>query len=141
MYVPVLGYFIDVEEAIVVLCIVIVAYLAVMHIEFKQLKLISHKFSKEETEFIKCIRDLKTDLNNLSDLIRTKELKTISSHVTGTTAETAATNTASSSDESSAQDRKSKPGQDNKEAEDKSKTDTDQVPSDSASLKDMLDKV
>jgi len=131
MFVPVLGYFIDVEEAIIVLCIVIVAYLAVMHVEFKQLKLISHKFSKEDTEFTKCLRELKTDLNTLSDMVRVKELKTISSHVAGAAAQAPEHELETSKDEPSAQDVENEPKKDQNPA---STTDT-------SSLKDMLDKV
>jgi len=140
MFVPVLGYFIDVEEAIIVLCVVIVAYLAVMHVEFKQLKLISHKFSKEDTEFTKCLRELKTDLNTLSDVVRTKELKTISSHVAGAAAQVPVQEPETSKEESSATVVESKPKQDNKlDTESKPEKDTD--PTDKTSLKDMLDKV
>lgn len=128
MFVPVLGYFIDVEEAIIVLCIVIVAYLAVMHVEFKQLKLISHKFSKEDTEFTKCLRELKTDLNTLSDVVRTKELKTISSHVAGAAAQAPGQVPETSKNESPAQDVENEPKK-------------DIGPTDTTSLKDMLDKV
>ncbi|RKY41195.1 MAG: hypothetical protein DRP85_06960 [Candidatus Makaraimicrobium thalassicum] len=131
MFVPVLGYFIDVEEAIIVLCVVIVAYLAVMHVEFKQLKLVSRKFSKEDTEFTKCLRELKTDLSTLSDVIRTKELKTISSHVAGTAAQAPGHEPETSKDESSAPVIESKPEKD---------TDTPST-TDTSSLKDMLDKV
>ncbi|MCK5698411.1 MAG: hypothetical protein KAH93_01050 [Candidatus Aenigmarchaeota archaeon] len=128
MFVPVLGYFIDVEEAIIVLCIVIVAYLAVMHVEFKQLKLISHKFSKEDTEFTKCLRELKTDLNTLSDMVRVKELKTISSHVAGAAAQVPEHEPEPSKNESPAVVVENGP-----------KKDTDQT--DTTSLKDMLNKV
>ena len=131
MFVPVLGYFIDVEEAIIVLCIVIVAYLAVMHVEFRQLKLISHKFSKEDTEFTKCLRELKTDLNTLSDVVKTKELKTISSHVAGTAAQPAKDWPAASKEDSSAPVEENATGKD---------TDTTTT-TDASSLKDMLDKV
>lgn len=137
MYVPVLNYFIDAEEIIVVFCIVIVAYLAVMHVEFKQLKLISRGFSKEDGDLSKCIRELKNDLNNLNDIVRTRELKTISSHVTGNAAQSAAQKpAAATTDESPAQDTASE----SKEAHGsgatkKPKKDT------GASLKDMLDKV
>ncbi len=143
MFVPVLGYFIDVEEAIVVLCVVIVAYLAVMHIEFKQLKLISHKFSKEDTEFTKCLRELKTDLNTLSDLVRTKELKTISSHVAGAAVQPVQEQSASSKEETSAPSVvESKPKKDNSsDTESKPKQDPSTNDKDTNSLKDMLDKV
>ncbi len=140
MYVPVLNYFIDIEEIIVVFCIVIVAYLAVMHVEFKQLKLISRGFSKEDTDLSGCIRELKNDLNNLNDIVRTRELKTISSHVTGNAAQPAAQKPTSSSDESPSQDTadKSKETGDSAGTTKESKKDTD---TSGASLKDMLDKV
>ncbi len=140
MYVPVLNYFIDVEEIIVVFCIVIVAYLAVMHVEFKQLKLISRGFSKEDGDLSKCIRELKNDLNNLNDIVRTRELKTISSHVTGNAAQSAAQKSTPSSDESPSQDtaNESKETGDSADTAKESKKDTDAP---GTSLKDMLDKV
>lgn len=135
MYVPILNYFIDVEEAIVVLCLVILAYLAVMHIELKQLRIISNKFSKEDDEFAKCIRQLKDDLNSLSDMIRTKELKAISSHVTsGTKALNQASGTSSANSPS---EPANETGDDNVQ----SSNGNSQLSTDPKSLKDMLDKV
>lgn len=141
MYVPVLNYFIDVEEIIVVFCIVIVAYLAVMHVEFKQLKLISRGFSKEDTDLSGCIRELKNDMNNLNDIVRTGELKTISSHVTGNAAQLAAQKPTPSSDESPSQDTASESKETGDSADTAKKPKKDTGASGTSSLKDMLDKV
>ena len=84
MYVPVLNYFIDIEEAIVVLCVVIIAYMAVLHLEFRQLKIISKRFGDEDAEFTKSIRELRADLNSLGDIVKGIELDNISKHVDGT---------------------------------------------------------
>lgn len=136
MYVPVLNYFIDVEEAIVVLCIVIVAYLAVMHIEFKQLKIISKKFSKEDSDFAKSIHELKDDVNTLSDLVRTKEIRTISSHVSGNIQK----KNVSASKEIKGTDAKEPAAKEPASLD--SKQEDDKSPAvDTESLKDMLDKV
>lgn len=83
MYVPVLNYFIDIEEAIVVLCVVIVAYMGVLHLEFRQLKIISKRFGDEDAEFTKTIRELRADLNSLGDIVKGIELDNISKHVDG----------------------------------------------------------
>ncbi|MFH1433029.1 MAG: hypothetical protein ABIG84_07485 [archaeon] len=137
MYVPILNYFIDVEEAIVVLCIVIVAYLAVMHIEFKQLKIISKKFSKEDDDFAKCIRELKNDVSALNDLVRTKEIRTISSHVSGNVARQ---KVKGSKDKESREDKSNaSPAPDG--SEDLGRENNGSSVKDTKSLKDMLDKV
>ena len=84
MYVPVLNYFIDIEEAIVVLCVVIIAYMGVLHLEFRQLRIISKRFGEEDGEFTKSIRELRSDLNSLGDIVKGIELDNISRHVDGT---------------------------------------------------------
>jgi len=133
MYVPLINYFIDVEEAIVVLCVVIIAYMGVMHLEFRQLKLISKRFGEEDDDFTKSIRELRSDLNSLGDIVKDLELKTISNHVDGSgpvARKKSVFHPKSSSDTTDA-----------KTPVDAADSTPKSSPGDSKSLKDMLDKV
>ena len=134
MYVPVLNYFIDVEEAIVVLCVVIVAYLAVLHIEFKQLKIISRKFSEEDNDFSKCLRELREDLNKVSDIAKDTELRKISSRVSGADA-------ASMKQKAKSSPKNSFVNSEEDESDSLRPSKDSGSGSDTKSLKDMLDKV
>ncbi len=75
MYIPFLGSFFPIEEAIIIVCIIIVAYLIVMRFEFKQLSLVSAKMDNEESELSKELKELKDELGKLNDIIKSKRSK------------------------------------------------------------------
>ncbi len=61
----VFGFNIPILELLVVFSIVVVAYLILLEIEFRQLRKIAHKFEDEETELAKEIKDLRAEINAL----------------------------------------------------------------------------
>lgn len=134
MYVPVLNYFIDIEEAIVVLCVVIVAYMGVLHLEFRQLKLISKRFADEDAEFTKTIRELRADLNSLGDIVKGIELDNISKHVDGASSVPKKKSTFRPKDLSGAKDSENND-------DTASETKTSDSKTDGRSLKDKLEEI
>lgn len=61
----VFGFNIPILELLVVFSIVVVAYLILLEIEFRQLRKIAHKFEDEESELAKEIKELRAEVSSL----------------------------------------------------------------------------
>ena len=61
----VFGFNVPILELLVVFSIVVVAYLILLEIEFRQLRKIAHKFEDEESELAKEIKLFREELNEL----------------------------------------------------------------------------
>lgn len=66
------GFDIPILELLVVFSIVVVAYLILLEIEFRQLRKIAHKFEDEESELAKEIKMLREELNEMPTKKKTK---------------------------------------------------------------------
>lgn len=61
----VFGFNVPILELLVVFSIVVVAYLVLLEIEFRQLRKIAHKFEDEESELAKEIKELREEISEL----------------------------------------------------------------------------
>ena len=61
----VFGFDIPILELLVVFCIVVVAYLVLLEVEFSQLRKISRKFQDEENYLAKEISMLRDEINKI----------------------------------------------------------------------------
>ena len=65
------GINIPILELLVVFCIVVVIYLVILEIEFRQLKSITKKFDEEEVLLSKEMRELRNEVIELKEVIKT----------------------------------------------------------------------
>lgn len=61
------GIDIPVLELLVIFCIVVVAYLAILELEFRQLRKIVKRFDQEELQFSAEMRELRKAISDLGD--------------------------------------------------------------------------
>ena len=64
------GISIPILELLVVFCIVVVIYLVILEIEFRQLKSITKKFDDEEVLLSKEMRELRNEVSELKEVIK-----------------------------------------------------------------------
>lgn len=66
----VFGISIPILELLVVFCIVVVIYLVILEIEFRQLKSITKKFDEEEVLLSREMRELRNEVAELKEVIK-----------------------------------------------------------------------
>ncbi len=66
----VFGISVPILELLVVFCIVVVVYLIILEIEFRQLKEITKKFDEEEVLLSKEMRELRSEVSELKEVIK-----------------------------------------------------------------------
>ncbi|MCK4634375.1 MAG: hypothetical protein KAT37_00700 [Candidatus Aenigmarchaeota archaeon] len=66
----VFGVSIPILELLVIFCIVVVVYLVILEIEFRQLKAITKKFDDEEILLSKEMRELRSEVSELKEVIK-----------------------------------------------------------------------
>lgn len=71
----VFGFDIPILELLVILCIVIVGYLILLEIEFRQLRKITRRFDSEEVELAKEVKLLKEEIIELRNVFHKKSGK------------------------------------------------------------------
>lgn len=64
------GVSIPILELLVIFCIVVVIYLVILEIEFRQLKAITKKFDDEEILLSKEMRELRNEVAELKEVIK-----------------------------------------------------------------------
>jgi len=64
------GISIPILELLVVFCVVVVIYLIILEIEFRQLKSITKKFDEEEVLLSKEMRELRNEVIELKEVIK-----------------------------------------------------------------------
>lgn len=64
------GISIPILELLVVFCIVVVIYLVILEIEFRQLKSITKKFDEEEVLLSREMRELRNEISELKEVIK-----------------------------------------------------------------------
>lgn len=64
------GINIPILELLVIFCIVVVIYLVILEIEFRQLKEITKKFDEEEVLLSKEMRELRNEVTELKEVIK-----------------------------------------------------------------------
>ncbi len=64
------GIDIPVLELLVIFCIVVVAYLFILELEFRQLRKIVKRFDQEELQFSAEMRELRKEIAELGNVIR-----------------------------------------------------------------------
>ncbi len=67
----VFGISVPILELLVIFCIVVVIYLVILEIEFRQLKSITKKFDEEEVLLSKEMRELRNEITELKNVIKT----------------------------------------------------------------------
>lgn len=66
----VFGISVPILELLVIFCIVVVIYLVILEIEFRQLKSITKKFDDEEVLLSKEMRELRNEVAELKEVIK-----------------------------------------------------------------------
>ena len=66
----VFGIDIPVLELLVIFCIVVVAYLVILELEFRQLRKIAKRFDQEELQFSAEMRELRKSIAELGNIIK-----------------------------------------------------------------------
>lgn len=66
----VFGISVPILELLVIFCIVVVIYLVILEIEFRQLKAITKKFDDEEVLLSKEMRELRNEVSELKEVIK-----------------------------------------------------------------------
>ena len=66
----VFGVSVPILELLVIFCIVVVVYLVILEIEFRQLKSITKKFDDEEILLSKEMRELRSEVSELKEVIK-----------------------------------------------------------------------
>ena len=66
----VFGISVPILELLVIFCIVVVIYLVILEIEFRQLKSITKKFDEEEVLLSKEMRELRNEISELKEVIK-----------------------------------------------------------------------
>ena len=69
------GIDIPVLELLVIFCIIVVAYLFILELEFRQLRKIVKRFDQEELQFSAEMRELRKAISKLSNVIGTVKAK------------------------------------------------------------------
>jgi len=64
------GISVPILELLVVFCIVVVVYLVILEIEFRQLKAITKKFDEEEVMLSREMRELRNEVIELKEVIK-----------------------------------------------------------------------
>ena len=64
------GINIPILELLVIFCIVVVIYLVILEIEFRQLKEITKKFDEEKVLLSKEMRELRNEVTELKEVIK-----------------------------------------------------------------------
>jgi type II secretory pathway component PulM len=64
------GISVPILELLVVFCIVVVIYLVILEIEFRQLKSITKKFDEEEVLLSREMRELRSEITELKEVIK-----------------------------------------------------------------------
>jgi len=64
------GISVPILELLVVFCIVVVVYLIILEIEFRQLRSITKKFDEEEILLSKEMRELRNEITELKEVIK-----------------------------------------------------------------------
>lgn len=64
------GISVPILELLVIFCIVVVVYLVILEIEFRQLKSITKKFDDEEVLLSKEMRELRNEVAELKEVIK-----------------------------------------------------------------------
>jgi len=67
------GVDIPILELLVIFCIVVVAYLFILELEFRQLRKIAKRFDQEELQLSAEIRELRKDISELGNVISRKK--------------------------------------------------------------------
>ena len=66
----VFGINVPILELLVIFCIVVVIYLVILEIEFRQLKAITKKFDEEEVLLSREMRELRNEIGELKEVIK-----------------------------------------------------------------------
>jgi Zn-dependent membrane protease YugP len=69
------GIDVPILELLVIFSIVVVIYLVILEIEFRQLRRITRKFDEEEITLSKEMRELKDEISTLREVIGNTKLK------------------------------------------------------------------
>ena len=65
------GIDIPILELVVIFSTVVVVYLVILEFEFRQLRVITRKFDNEEIQLSNEMRELRKEVSNLRDVIKT----------------------------------------------------------------------
>ncbi len=68
----VFGFDIPILELLVVLCVVVVGYLILLELEFRQLRKVTQKFNEEESELSKEIKLLHDEVLGVKEILEKK---------------------------------------------------------------------
>jgi hypothetical protein len=71
----VFGFNIPILELLVVLCVVVVGYLILLELEFRQLRNVAQKFNVEELELSKEIKILHDEILEVKDILQGRHKK------------------------------------------------------------------
>jgi type II secretory pathway component PulM len=65
------GIDVPILELLVIFCTVVVVYLVILEFEFRQLRVIARKFDAEELQLSNEMRELRKEVANLREVIKT----------------------------------------------------------------------